>query len=141
MNPVTAVQSALRNSVNFTGRATRSEYWLFAAATNLLLLLVVLVLQALQPNLRTTETAGQMSTGTLLFLGVVCLIYLALILPSVSLGVRRLHDAGLSGWLSLIVLLPVIGPLILIILALLPSTGDNRWGPAPYAHVIQAGAR
>ena len=53
------------------------------------------------------------------------LLYLAVIIPSIALTVRRLHDANFSGWLYLLHLIPSLGSLIVFILTLLPSKPEG----------------
>ncbi len=58
------------------------------------------------------------------------LVALALILPSIAVGIRRLHDQDKSGWFILMGFIPFVGGIILIVFFCLPSTpGDNRYGP------------
>ena len=52
-------------------------------------------------------------------------------LPNLAVLVRRLHDAGHSGWWVLIGILPLIGFIVLLIFTLTPSQGPNKWGEAP----------
>lgn len=60
------------------------------------------------------------------------LLSLAIILPTIALTARRLHDSGKSGWWQLIVLIPLVGIIIHIIFMVLPSDeGENRFGPHP----------
>jgi uncharacterized membrane protein YhaH (DUF805 family) len=57
---------------------------------------------------------------------------LAMILPSIAVTVRRIHDIGLSGWFALLGLIPSIGSLIILVFALMPSQKrSNKWGEAP----------
>jgi uncharacterized membrane protein YhaH (DUF805 family) len=56
---------------------------------------------------------------------------LALLLPSLAVAVRRLHDSGRTGWWLLIGLIPVIGTIVLIIFYVQDSQGDNKYGPSP----------
>ena len=60
---------------------------------------------------------------------------LALLIPLLSAGARRLHDTGRSGWWQLINLIPIIGTIILIILFAQDSHDDNKYGPNPKAAV------
>lgn len=86
-----AIESYFKNYVNFSGRATRSEYW-YAYLFNLI---IGLVLSAFQ-------TGFSLSGNNTLYntFAVVSVIYsLAVFLPSLSVAVRRFHDAGKSGWL------------------------------------------
>jgi uncharacterized membrane protein YhaH (DUF805 family) len=57
---------------------------------------------------------------------------LAILIPSLAVSVRRLHDIDRSGWWILIALVPLIGGIVLVVFALLEGTaGDNRYGPNP----------
>ncbi len=59
---------------------------------------------------------------------------LAVIIPSIAVGVRRMHDIDRTGWWLLIAFIPLIGVIVLLIFALLPGTaGDNKYGPDPKA--------
>ena len=109
MSFVQAVQVCLRKYVDFSGRAARSEFWWFA----LFQLIVLLVASRL---------------GELIY-GVVALV---LVLPSLAVGARRLHDIGKSGWFLLLHLLPIIGILVLIFFWVQPSqTESNEHGIVP----------
>ena len=99
----------------FEGRARRKEYWFFVLF-NFIISIVISVAEA------------GIGTG-----GILGLIYvLGVFLPSVGVGIRRLHDTDRSGWWLLVGLIPLIGFIILIVLLALDSTpGDNRFGPNP----------
>jgi uncharacterized membrane protein YhaH (DUF805 family) len=59
---------------------------------------------------------------------------LAIIIPSIAVSVRRLHDIDRTGWWVLISLVPVIGTIVLLVFAVLDGTpGENRFGPNPKA--------
>ena len=102
----------------FTGRAGRTEYWLFA--------LVNAILTAIAAGL-----------GEWLFVDLqanpISLIYLlVIIVPALALGARRLHDIGRTGWWQLLILLPVIGWVVLLVFAIMPShEEENSHGPLP----------
>ena len=64
---------------------------------------------------------------------VTTIIGLAIVLPSLAVAVRRLHDTSRSGWWLLIGLIPVIGTIILIVFWVQDSHGDNQYGPSPKA--------
>ena len=96
---------------DFRGRATRSEFWYFT----LFYVIIAIILQLLDAkvlNPMLGMTAEQAMQGGILQI----LFALALIIPSIAVGVRRLHDIGKSGWWMLLALVPVIGILILIFL-------------------------
>ncbi len=58
---------------------------------------------------------------------------LALLLPSIAVAIRRLHDTSRSGWWILLVLIPIVGWIILIVFYCQDSHGDNQYGPSPKA--------
>ena len=63
--------------------------------------------------------------------GIGQLVFLILLLPSLGMNARRLHDTGKSGWLQVIAVIPVIGVIILLYLCSLPAVpGDNEFGSA-----------
>jgi uncharacterized membrane protein YhaH (DUF805 family) len=62
---------------------------------------------------------------------------LALIIPSIAGGIRRLHDVGKRGWFTLIIVVPIVGAVWLLILACTEGThGENQFGPDPKAGVL-----
>ncbi|MFB5761397.1 DUF805 domain-containing protein [Paenibacillus medicaginis] len=107
--------SVLKNYVGFQGRARREEYWMFALV-NAGIILILSVLQSL-------IGLGQILTT----------IYgLAVMLPHLAVGARRLHDTGRSGWWLLLILIPLVGSIILIVFFVQDSRfGDNQYGPNP----------
>ncbi|WEO77921.1 DUF805 domain-containing protein [Cryobacterium sp. SO2] len=118
LTPTQAIKSVFRKYVDFTGRAPRSEYWWFG-----LLLWVVIALISALPLIPTgTNMYGDpahnleivpMALGPILVIG--------LLLPSVAVLVRRLHDANFSGWFVLLGFIPVVGGIIIFVFTLLPS--------------------
>ncbi|MGH8869690.1 MAG: DUF805 domain-containing protein [Actinomycetes bacterium] len=115
-----AVRTALSQYATFTGRARRSEYWWFVLFT-------VLV------NIATSIIDAVLGSGTASGFGVVStLASLALLLPSLAVLVRRLHDTGRSGWWVLIGLVPLAGAIVLIVFAVQDSQpAPNQYGPPP----------
>ncbi len=107
--------SVLKKYAVFEGRARRKEYWMFV----LISFLISLVLAVLESS----ADIGDMLTN----------IYsLAILVPTLAVGVRRLHDVGKSGWWLLIGLIPLIGLIILIVLFARDSVpGSNKYGPNP----------
>ena len=60
------------------------------------------------------------------------LFYLAILIPSIAVAIRRLHDTNRSGWWLLIALIPFIGALVLLVFYVLPGTvGPNKFGEDP----------
>jgi uncharacterized membrane protein YhaH (DUF805 family) len=105
----------------FGGRARRKEYWFFALF-NIIAVFILAFIDAL------LGTFSQ-ETGVGLLSGVYSL---AVLIPSIAVAVRRLHDTDRVGWWVLIGLIPLIGAIVLIIFFVLDSTpGDNRFGLNP----------
>ena len=98
MNFQDAVKTCLTKYVDFSGRASRPEYWWFA----LFIFAVSIVLS--------------------LFSDLLSLVFaLGTLLPSLAAAVRRLHDTERSGWWVLISLVPFVGWIVLIVLLALPT--------------------
>jgi uncharacterized membrane protein YhaH (DUF805 family) len=111
---------AWKNYINFQGRARRKAYWMFVLFNIIALVILSLIEGAL-------GLSGQNGYGIL-----TGLYSLAIILPLIALAVRRLHDTGRSGWWILIGLVPLIGPIALIVFYVTDSQpGTNEYGPNP----------
>jgi uncharacterized membrane protein YhaH (DUF805 family) len=107
--------AALKKYADFGGRARRREYWMFV----LINFLIGCGLSVLG-----------MIIGPVAFLS--WIYALAMIVPGLAVGFRRLHDVGRSAWWVLIALIPFIGVIVLIVWACQDSQpGDNAWGPNP----------
>ncbi len=124
MGFVEAIGSAFKNYVNFQDRSCRSAYWWYV----LFIFLANIVIGVI-------ELAMGMGMGG--GMGVLSgIFFLATLLPSIAVGVRRLHDIMSSGLWLLLGFIPLIGFIILIFWACLRGTpGDNRFGPDPLAGV------
>ena len=121
-----AISYNLSNLTNFSGRAARSEFWWWI----LLLWLISIVVNFITGGVG-AAMGGSSDFGFLTFVGYV--IWIILVLATIAVGARRLHDTGKSGWLQLLWLLPCIGPIILIIFWAMPGTpGDNAYGPSTF---------
>jgi uncharacterized membrane protein YhaH (DUF805 family) len=109
----------LKRYAEFQGRSRRKEYWLFA----LFSFLVSLVLMVID------LTLGTGAPG----LGIFQAIWsLGVLIPSIAVGVRRLHDTDRSGWWLLISFIPLIGAIVLIVFLVQDGTrGPNKFGPSP----------
>jgi uncharacterized membrane protein YhaH (DUF805 family) len=114
MNFGEAIRSVFSNYATFEGRAARSEYWFFflfcflvQVAGNILLYRLPLMQEV-----------------------VLGLFGLVVLIPSIAVAARRLHDIDRSGWWQLIVLIPIIGLIVLIVFYCIRGTeGPNRYGP------------
>lgn len=105
--------AVMKNYVNFSGRANRTEYWYFILAS-FLLAIVINVIAAILPD----------SIGWILPV----VLNLALLLPSIAAGIRRLHDINKSGWFMLICLIPLVGLYLIYLLAQPSDSGSNNYG-------------
>lgn len=102
-----SISTCFKKYADFTGRATRSEYWwwvLFYALVSVGLGLVSDILSGL--------------------------FALAVLVPSLAVAARRLHDLDRSGWWQLICLIPLIGLIVLIYWFVQPAKEPNRYGEA-----------
>lgn len=115
-----AVRSVYGNYANFSGRATRSEFWWFWLFYTLVIVALSLVAAAIAPG----------GGGSIAFIGIAAFA-IGSIIPIIAVTVRRLHDTGRSGWWLLLGFVPLVGGLILLFFYLQPSTpGPNAFGPA-----------
>lgn len=115
------LEALTKKYATFEGRARRKEYWYFV-----LFYCLAIVAFAIVDVIVGTYDA---ETGIGVFSG---LLVLALILPSLAVTVRRLHDTDRSGWWVLVNFIPLIGALVLIVFTVLDSQpGANRFGPNP----------
>lgn len=113
-----------KNYANFNGRARRSEYWYYILM-NIIIMIGLQILIGIGAATNAPILAG--------ILGIVYLIYaLGTFIPSLAVAVRRLHDAGKSGWFLLISLIPLIGSIwLLVILCTEGTAGENEYGSDP----------
>ncbi|UVD59466.1 DUF805 domain-containing protein (plasmid) [Rhizobium sp. Pop5] len=132
-----AVRTVLTQKyATFSGRASRSEYWWFFLFYMLLAIAIAVLAFVVGAF---SGQQGEVSSGVVLVMVIGGLLALALVLPILSLQVRRFHDRNISGWwyLALIILgmVPYIGPFtslsITIISVLRGTEGPNKFGPDP----------
>ncbi len=112
---------ALKKYAVFSGRSRRMEYWYFVLF-NIIVAIVLAGIDALLGTFSSSSSIGLLSG-----------IYgLAVIIPSLAVTVRRLHDIDRSGWWIFINLIPLIGAIVLLVFAVSEGTaGNNRYGPSP----------
>jgi uncharacterized membrane protein YhaH (DUF805 family) len=114
----------LKNYANFTGRARRAEYWYFVL-TNLIVILPFYLVGIAG----ITSDAQALS---MLGIGVYGIVALGTFIPGLAVAVRRLHDLNKSGWNYFFVLIPLVGPIILLVWFCTEGTrGDNNYGHDP----------
>ena len=127
-----AVQNVLMNNyANLNGRASRSEYWWFVLF-NFIVNIVTFVIDL---------TLGSMITYDMGYVGLIA--FLALLLPTVSVSVRRLHDIGKSGWWILLAIIPIvnfIGIFVIIVFTIMEGEEQhNQYGNVPTNTFEQGG--
>lgn len=124
MNFPDAIKVCFAKYAGFSGRARRSEFWFWVLFT-----IIVSVVASVLDNLFGTAT----SAGGGVVQG---LASLALLVPSLAVGWRRMHDTGKSGAMYLIGIIPVIGWILVIVWAAQDSQpNQNQYGPSPKGQI------
>ncbi len=117
-----AIKSGFSNYVNIEGRAPRSAYWYW-----FLFLILGGIVAGIMDSIGGLGSIGGNGALSSIF-------ELATLIPSITLGVRRFHDLGKSGWWMLLILVPVIGWLIMLFFFVQAgNTGANEYGADPLA--------
>ena len=111
MNFIESLQICYKKFFDFSGRASKSEYWWFQLYNTILYILTFVFQNDL----------------ALLF----SILVIANLIPVFAAGVRRVHDSNKSGWWILISFVPIIGLYIIVLLITDGSKGKNRFGPKP----------
>ena len=119
--------AVMKKYADFSGRARRKEYWMFVLWNFIIGVLLGIVVGVIDNAINSQA------------LTVVSYLYsLAVLIPSLAVGIRRLHDTGRSGWWVLIGFIPLIGAIVLFIFTVLDSQpGDNKYGSNP--KIVKAG--
>ena len=108
---------ALKRTFDFKGRSRRREYWYFILS----FWVVSLILEIIEANVPPPEQE---------ILSIIQGIFgYALLIPLISLLIRRLHDIGKSGWWSLVFLIPIVGIVMTFVWLIRDSDDDNQYGP------------
>lgn len=117
------LETLTKRYAQFSGRASRREFWgfaLFSVVAALAILFVVGIMLEIDEGL------------SIVLVNLYWIFVIALYIPSLSVSVRRLHDTGKSGWWNLISVIPFIGQIWLIVLWCEASVNeDNQWGGLP----------
>ena len=154
LSPIDWAKRPIQKYADFSGRASRAEYWWFTLA----LVVAYIVVSIVESIIGIDKTVGPYG-----YLSV--LLMLGTLVPSIAVGIRRLHDTNRSGWWLLVALVPYLvfavaagaalasgsmmalagagmllgllalaGGITLLVFMVLPGTkGDNRYGADPYA--------
>jgi len=107
----------LKKYAQFSGRSRRAEYWQYALFIGIVYVVLAVLAAA--------------SKSSVVF-GLLAVFYLGILVPSLAVGVRRLHDTGKSGWWLLFGIVPIVGGITLLVFTCLDSQpGPNQYGPNP----------
>jgi uncharacterized membrane protein YhaH (DUF805 family) len=126
----------LRRYFDFNGRSRRKEYWMWF----LFVIIGAIVFSILDTVLGlggTTNTYSDFDSGASVGFnstgGILSTVFmLAILIPNIAVGIRRLHDTDKSGWWILIGLIPLVGAIVLIVFFVSEGTrGPNRFGSDP----------
>jgi uncharacterized membrane protein YhaH (DUF805 family) len=109
--------AALKKYADFNGRAGKAEFWMFTLINTIISVILYLIDGEIMPG----------SNSHLLY----TLYGLAVLVPSLAVSVRRLHDTGRSGWWILINVIPILGQLVYLVFLLQDSQGANQYGSSP----------
>jgi uncharacterized membrane protein YhaH (DUF805 family) len=123
----------LKQYADFSGRARRKEYWMFVLFNMIVILGGLIALSIVGTIIAIALSQSVASQSLVLCLGTIFYLYLlAVLIPSLAVVVRRLHDVGQSGWMILVNLIPIVGGIWLFIQMLTEGdTGENSYGPDP----------
>ena len=129
MGPIKAVETVVFKTFTFSGRASRSEYWWWTLAQSLAMTAAVAADMAKLMAL----SEGAPTAADVSFWGFWSpILGLLVMIPSLSVSIRRLHDSGRSGFAYLMMFVPLVGGIIFLIYMCLPSQSeDNIYGPPP----------
>ncbi|EGA88925.1 hypothetical protein GPDM_12916 [Planococcus donghaensis MPA1U2] len=109
-----------KKTLDFKSRSRRKEYWMFILWTTIIS--VVLSIIEIIAGLEIAPDIGLLST----------IFTLVILIPSISVTVRRLHDIGRTGWWLLLSFIPILGWIALFVFTLLDSeSGSNKYGSNP----------
>ena len=121
VGPLAYWKGCFQKYTQFVGRARRAEYWWYTLFNAILYFIVGM--------------AGVLigyATDTPALAGVLIAVYLlAVLVPTLAVTCRRLHDAGLTGWWQLLGIIPGGGIVVLVMTMLPGNPGQNRYGPDP----------
>lgn len=129
-NMTEAVKLFFKNYANFSGRSTRSEYW-FANLFSGIITFALIFFAAVTCFILNDSSSLSSYFMQMAIVAVVIIAICALLVPSIALFVRRLHDVGASGLTVFLIVFGFIGVVALFVMTVLPSAKANKYGPAP----------
>lgn len=111
---------------DFSGRSQRMEYWMFSLFITLVAIAICIIAMLFGGIV---DANGELST---IFIALLGIFWLAVIIPSIAVTVRRFHDQDKSGWFYLLSFIPYVGGIVMLVFMCLDGTpGPNRFGPNP----------
>lgn len=121
----------LRQYADFSGRARRTEYWMFQLFNMVIFLVAYAIVIGAALLLRNGSGGGAVAG----IFGMLLMLYmLGVVVPSIAVSVRRLHDTDRSGWFYLLAFIPFVGAIVVLVFACQEGTrGPNSYGPDPKA--------
>jgi len=124
------IKHAFTYAFDIHSRARRKEYWLFALVQYILVFIAAFIDIVIGTGF--IDEYGNRGPGLFYLLTLIILF-----LPGFTVSIRRLHDIGRSGWWLLLMLVPIVGPIILLVFFLLPSQpGENEYGPIVDCNIL-----
>jgi uncharacterized membrane protein YhaH (DUF805 family) len=129
-----AVRTCFGKYADFSGRATRPEFWWFFLFSTLVSLVATIPFYVLIGLLAASENGAGTGVLTVLIIVwtiIVVLLSIGLIIPLLAVGARRLHDYGQTAWLLLLYFIPCGNIALIVLWALDGTPGDNPYGPRP----------
>jgi uncharacterized membrane protein YhaH (DUF805 family) len=117
----------IRRYADFDGRSGRPEFWWYQLF-NLIVYIVVVAIVSVVAGFSTGQLAADLYS-------------LAVLLPGLGVGIRRLHDINRSGWWLVLGIIPIVGAIVLIVFAATAGTpGPNRYGAPPSGNLAESAA-
>jgi uncharacterized membrane protein YhaH (DUF805 family) len=129
-----SIRTCFGKFATFDGRAGRAEFWwfyLFTVLVGFVGYIPIFILTLIGAASNEGVVSGVLSVISVMFWVLWLIIVIALYIPLLAVGCRRLHDRGQSGWLQLLLLVPCGGIVLLVFWAMEGTPGDNAYGPRP----------
>ena len=108
----TSIKTCLNKYADFSGRASRSEYWWFMLFYIISYIAIVAI-------------------SAVLHMPFLVIVILGFFIPGIAVGSRRLHDTGKTGWLQLIGIIPLIGLILIVFYAQAGTAEGDKYGTTP----------
>lgn len=122
--------TVFENYANFSGRARRTEYWYFRLLSTLSLFVFVAL------GILLFAISGDGALAFSIAIGLFFLYSILILIPSLAVTVRRMHDIGKSGWTIFVAFIPLAGPIwFLVLLVTEGNYGENYYGLDPKATI------